>query len=357
MTAELTHTQRTGGESGVIPEKPGDIGVSFGRYLPETIVTNADIEKRSGVRAAGIEKVTGIIERRVALEHETQYSMARETMDQALGGKEPDVIIVSTSHKEDLDMSTQLAEEFGYNLPRDHRQNVIAACSGGVLGLSYAKHKEAAFKGAGVLIIASEKYSDKVHKMQKGSNRRDEAIFGDGSFGIYMPNFGLENGVRVISQPVDGYLDLKYSDAIKMAIHPEYIGENDISIRIPKPDSGKFEMDGGKVLEALESIPSLVNGMLTYNGLTPEDIDYFLFHQGSGPVIDTVENGLGPRFKGKIPRDYYESNYSSGSIFKLMQKLYEEGLLRPGAKLALHAVGAGLFTSNVILQLPQSLAA
>lgn len=349
--SELPRSQT--GEHMISPEKPRDIDVSFGRYLPKTVLTNKEIESWGiGISAAAIQKTTGIKRRHIAQDHETQFFMAAEAMQQALGGRKPKKLIVSTSHPEEFDLAECLDQEFGFGLNPDDRKNVIAACSGAVLGLSLAGEY-----GADVLLVATEKYSDKVYDMRENKKNRNQAIFGDYAGAMYMPNYGTKGHVRAISPAVNRFLHPKYRNSIQMATNPNYIRKGDIYVQIPRSESGKFEMEGRLVLEAIQGIPSLVRGMLRNNMMKPEDIDYFVFHQGSGPVVETIIKGLGEPFEGKVPRDYEAGNNSSASVIKVLDKLNQEGKLLPGSKVGLHAVGAGLYTSNQFYQFGEPLAA
>ncbi len=358
MVSELTHSQKTGGEQPRSPETPTDIGVSFGKYLPKTIVTNQDIERDVGLPAAKIEEITGIRQRRITKPHETPFYMARAALDQALNGQKPDLLFVAISHPTE-DLAERLSNEFGFNLPRTHRKNVVAACVGGVLGLSYVKQYEKSFMGANVAVVATEDYSPYLHDIKRGSKKREKTIFSAGSYAMSIPHYGEEGSFKIIAPPVVGFLHPKYRRAIEMGVDYTQVDKrNDIYIQIPGSESGKLEMDGRLVLNAIrdpqDSIAARVKQMLRNNMLKPTDIAYYIFHQGSGPVVEAIIQGLGPDFEGRVPRGYEQGNYSSASVLKVMDELNQQGKLKPGDKVGLHALGAGLYTANVFAQLGEA---
>ena len=337
------------------PEDTNKPRFSFGLYLPKHVLTNEEIASwdlrktpdSSPLPARAILSVTGVEKRYAANEKETPLSMGLNAAQQALNGKKPDVVIVSTSFPQGFNFSQKISEEMG--LTPDSHLDVHAACSGFTRSLSYLKENEQEFNGKRILLVATEKYSPFLHDLKKEGRNSDpslaQTLFSDGAFAIY---FELENDLQILSS-VNHRFPKEVSKCIQMPVEQKLMVPPFINESIPYPDSGKFEQNGSEVVtQVRNNICQLVEKTMQDANLKPSDIQMVFPHQGSRPTTETVEKALDGYL---VYKDYREGNFSSGSIPKALMKAVNQGEIKRGDNLVLAGFGAGMFASIAIVRL------
>lgn len=343
------------------PEAQRKPNLVFGVYLPETILTNLELESwniRSKERAKpktarSFLEVTGIETRRVANDKETPLAMGLSAAKQALNGKRPDAVIVSTSFPVGFNVSQAISEELGLS-PRLN-MDVHAACSGFTRSLFFLKEKEEEYdlNGKRVIIVATEKYSSHVHNLRTEGVGADpslaQTLFSDGAYAM---TFEYGRDLQVLSalnhrfpKEVKSYIQMPV-DA-KLMIHP-FIEEF-----VPYPKSGRFEQNGKMVLDTVSgSIWSLIDEAVQKANLTPSDIKRVFPHQGSKPMTQAIINGTMDGYAdGIVYEDFEEGNFSSASIPKALMKAVNQGEIKRGDILVLAGFGAGMFASITVVRL------
>lgn len=326
--------------------------ISFGLYIPQKTLTNQEIEswqvKTPGgnmLTAEDILKRTGIERRHIATKAETIEYMALAASDQAMGKKRRAGLLIATTSYPTRNLSQHIMDTKNYsNLVN---MDIYAACSGFVRGLSFMKTHENTFMGHSVLMVASEKYSDKVFDLKKGVEDDPslaQTIFSDGAVAMH---FIYGKDLRVLSAN-NRKLPGDLTASIKMPIdrnrmRPVYIEES-----VPLSPSGKFEQDGKTVYRAvIENVPKLIIQTIDKAHLKEKDIKLIIPHQGSGHIVDGLQKHLPnmPVFK-----DVEDGNFSSASIPKAILRAREEGLIHRKDRVVLAGFGAGLFASVAVVE-------
>ncbi|MDD3089581.1 MAG: beta-ketoacyl-ACP synthase 3, partial [Candidatus Omnitrophica bacterium] len=165
--------------------KPGEIrsGVlGVGKYLPDMVLTNADLEKMVDTTDEWITSRTGIKERRIASENEATSDMAVKAARMALKNagieaKDLDLIIVATITPDMFFPSTACLLQHKLGAPRVAAFDIAVACSGFLYGLSIADKFIKAGTCKHALVVAAEKLS----AVTDWEDRSTCVLFGDGA--------------------------------------------------------------------------------------------------------------------------------------------------------------------------------
>ncbi len=326
--------------------------ISFGLYIPQKTLTNREIEswhiRTPGgnlLTAGDILKRTGVERRHVATKSETVEQMALIALEEAMKKKRNAGLIIATTSYPDRNLSQSLVNAKNYfpllNI------DIYAACSGFTRGLSFIKAHEMDFMGHSVLIVASEKYSDKVFDLRKGAESDPslaQTIFSDGAVAIH---FVYGKDLRILSAK-NQRLPSELAGSIRMPIDRSRMKPIYIEEPVPQSQSGKFEQDGRTVYRAvIDNVPRLIRETIKAARLREGDIKLVIPHQGSGHIVEGLQDRL-PNLN--VFRDVSDGNFSSASIPKALYKAREEGLIHRGDKVVLAGFGAGLFASVVVVE-------
>lgn len=130
---------------------------------------------------------------------------------------------------------------------------------------------------------------------------------------------------------------------------------DDVLLRLPGLGRGEpnvLSMEGTQVFKfAVETVPACMDATLKKAGLTPADIDFFVFHQANARIIDLAVR------KYRIPPEkYYKNidrygNTAAASVPLVLSELVEQGRVGPGSRLLLTAFGGGLTWGGAVLEM------
>ncbi|HET6352097.1 MAG TPA: beta-ketoacyl-ACP synthase III [Coriobacteriia bacterium] len=309
--------------------------VGVGSYLPERIMTNADLEKLVDTSDEWITSRTGIRERRVVAEGETTSDLAaraaRIAMDRAgVSGDEIDLLYLGTTSPDYILPSTacQTQAKLGLTCPA---LDTLAACSSFVYALHAAASAIEAGRADTVLVIGAEALTRHIDFSDRGTC----VLFGDGA-GAVVLKAGDEPGVESVVLGADG----SQGDALIIpaggAAHPataETVAAGDQYVKMLGNDVYRF---------AIKVIPSSTLEALAASGYTVDDLTWLVPHQANKRIIDTVDERLGIDDSRVYIGLDKKGNTSAASIPLALDDLYTSGQLSPGNLLALVGFGAGL---------------
>ena len=299
-----------------------------GMFLPNKVLTNADLEKTLDTSDEWIRSRTGIHERRIAGDGESSSTLAIQAGKMALDSakilpNELDLVIVCTSTPDILFPATACFVQDGLGAINAAAYDISAVCSGFVFGLSIAEQYIKSGRYRHVLIIGSE------------TNSR---IVGDGAGAIVLKKNEMSEPEGVLSTHI--HSDGGKSDLI---IVPGGIGKKTISQEAIDKKEYFIHMSGNATFKvAVKRMVEVSREALDFNELSVEDVSLVLPHQANRRIIDAVTEKLGiPSEKMFINIEKY-GNTSSASIPIAMHEAREAGLIKPGCLTLLVVVGAGL---------------
>lgn len=307
-----------------------------GRWLPERVVTNADMERMVETSDEWIRQRTGIRERRIADPDvgaaDMGASAARIAMCRAgVHPGEVDQIIVATATPDRLLPATACDIQAQLGATNAAAYDVSAACTGFIYALSVAEGQIAAGRAEIALVISTEKMTGIVD----WTDRSTFVLFGDGAGAVVVRK--SQNGRGLISSFLrsDGTLaELLWRPAGGLKIP--------IDIAVLENKSHMVKMAGSEVFKAaVRSMAEAADQALLRAGLTSDDIALLIPHQANMRIIEATARYAGiPMDKVFVNVDRY-GNMSSATVPIALDEAIEFGRLKAGDYVLMVAFGAG----------------
>lgn len=308
---------------------------SCGSYLPERIMTNADLEKVVDTSDDWIQQRTGIKARHIANDSETTSYMASQAGKKALaaGGFKPediDAIIVCTSTPDNTFPSVAASVQAQLDIPPCQAFDLQAVCSGFVYGITVANMFITTGQAKRVLLIGAEKFSS----ILDWDDRTTCVLFGDGAGAIILETDDTGEGTLSDRGVLSTHL---YADGRKKDIL--YTSGGPATTK----SSGYVVMHGREVFKhAVTHMADIVEETLVSNDIKPSDIDYLVPHQANIRIIEATAKKLDmPMDKVVVTVDKH-GNTSAASIPLALCAAVEDGRIQKNNMLLLEALGAGL---------------
>jgi 3-oxoacyl-[acyl-carrier-protein] synthase-3 len=318
---------------------------ALGVYVPERVMTNADLEKIVDTSDEWIRTRTGIRERRVVEKGTGTSELACRAARDALRrrGVEPaelDLIIVATVTPDMVFPATACLVQDKLGARKAWGFDVSAACS----GFAYALTLGAEFVKSGahkkVLVIGA----DVMTSILNYEDRATCVLFGDGAGAVLLEPVEDGTGVLGFLHEVDGsgacYLNMPGGGSLRPASH-ETVDKKMHYIR----------QEGQHVFKyAVRKFAETSLELLARSGLARESIDLFVPHQANVRIIDAARERLGlPEEKVVKNIDRY-GNTTAATIPLALATALDEKRLEKGDVVLLAAVGAGFTVGTVLLR-------
>ncbi len=323
--------------------KTGIIGV--GKYLPERVLTNADLEKIVDTNDEWIVTRTGIKERRIAGDEEATSDLAYKAAINALdnAGLKPEdieLIIVATITPDMFFPSTacQLQKKLGINnVPAF---DISVACSGFVYGLAIADQfiKTGMYKRA--LVVAAEKLST----VTNWTDRSTCVLFGDGA-GAAVLSRADEGGILGVHLGADG----SKGDMLKL---PAGGSKMPASKQTVEDNLHTIHMEGNILFKhAVKIMAEAAKAVTEPLGLTGDDIDIIIPHQANLRILNALAKRMGvdPEKKVYLNIDKY-GNMSAASSAVALCEAVETGRIKKGNIILMDAFGGGLTWGALVIK-------
>ena len=321
---------------------------SVGRFLPERRLTNGDFEKMVDTSDEWILSRTGIRERRILGPGlGCSYMAVRaglECLDRAgVGPGELDLIIVGTVTPDMMFPSTACIVQNEIGAKKAWGFDLSAGCSGFLFSLSTAAQLVEAGRVNKALVIGS----DVISTLIDYTDRSTCVIFGDGAGAVLLeactePGFGILDFILQIDGSGGEYLCMKGGGSRRPATHET----------IDNKEHFVFQ-DGRQVFKAAVSEMADVSArILAKNGLTGDDIAFFIPHQANSRIIDAAARRMGIKDEKVVVNI---SKYGNTVCASVPLALYEAVLERDngpknGDYLVLAAFGAGFTWGSALLR-------
>lgn len=318
-----------------------------GSYLPEKILSNADLEKMVETSDEWIVSRTGIRERRIAGADEFTSTMGaaaslRALADAKITADQVDFILVATLTPDYIFPSTACLIQELIGAKNAAAADMQAACSGYLYALSMAKAFVESGQYKTVLVVASEKIS----AITDYKDRSTCIIFGDGATACVVSSVGeaklsLES-VRLGSEGEHAQLIIQPGGGTRIPATAESVAQGQHYIK----------MAGSEVFKhAVRRMESACKECLDVAGLSEQDISWLVPHQANVRIIDA----MGKRFE-HLPSDriyktlHKYGNTSASSVGIALDELLKSNVTKPGQRILLTAFGAGLTWGAAILK-------
>jgi 3-oxoacyl-[acyl-carrier-protein] synthase-3 len=318
------------------PEIRGTTIAGTGMYVPEGLLTNADLERMVDTSDQWIRERTGIVERRIAAPGQASSDLgleaARRALEMAgLAPRDVDHIIVATTTPDRILPSCACTLQQKLGADRAAAYDVFAACTGFVYGLGLGQGLIGAGLVDTVLLVGVETLT----RIVDFTDRNTCVLFGDGAgAAILRP---CEPGAGILA--VDIHSDGDLGDVLEVPAGGSLLPASADTVRGRKHF---ISMRGKKLFPfAVRSMEESLLAALERADLTPQDLDLVIPHQANQRIIDAVRERLGlPTHKMVVNIERY-GNTSSASIPISLDEVVRAGRLEPGDRLGLCAFGGG----------------
>ena len=320
-----------------------------GSYVPERVLSNADLEKIVETTDQWILDRTGIRERRIAGENEPTSFMAARAAERALEAAgitadQVDMIIVATITPDMVFPNTACFVQDAIGAKKAVCFDLEAACSGFLYSIDVAKQFVATGKYNTVLVIGAEKISS----ITDWKDRSLCVLFGDAA------------GAAVIQPCEDGHgmihsvlrSDGSLADLLKL---PGGGSRHPASEETVKQGLHFMKMDGREVFKhAVTCMISAAKQTLEETGLTVADISLIIPHQANMRIIKAISDRLGgDESQYFVNLDRY-GNTSAASVIVALDEAYRSGRLKKGDLVLLVAFGGGFVWGASLLEWSKS---
>lgn len=320
----------------------------LGAYLPERVVTNAELGAFLGVSEEWIVERCGVRERRFAAEGEGTAAMAAEAVRRAVSDagwqlEDVDFIILATLSPDHQFPGSGVYAQNILGLPHIAVMDVRNQCTGFLYGLVTANALIASGQSRKVVVVGAETHS---HTLEVPDTNKEVAIlFGDGAAAVALEVSDVPL-ILASSLHVDGsgadYLKLEIFDIKKRP----YVTPEDIVNRKHIP-----VMDGMRVfLRAVAEMTATAKALMTKAGMTLDDIDLVIPHQANLRINETVRRRL------RLPPEKFfnniqtRGNTTAASIPLAMLEAREAGLMKRGQLVLLVAFGSGFTWGGALIR-------
>jgi len=313
-----------------------------GSYLPEKVVTNADLEKIVDTSDEWIASRTGIRERRRAADGETTGDLAFYAATHALEAagikaSDLDLIVLGTTTPDLIFPSTACLLQHRLGANGCAAFDVNAACSGFVYALGVADQFVRGGQAKRALVVGSETLS----RMIDWTDRATCVLFGDGA-GAVVLEASSEPGIITTKLHADGgYKHLLYNPVGVSA------GFND-----DEPNNGiRVMMTGNEVFKvAVKTLDRIVGETLEAAGMHESDVDWLIPHQANLRIIEATARRLGLSMDRVIVTVDRHGNTSSGSVPLALDEAVRSGKIQRGQTILLEAFGGGFTWASALLK-------
>jgi 3-oxoacyl-[acyl-carrier-protein] synthase-3 len=312
----------------------------LGAYVPQRVVTNAELSTIVDTTDEWITERTGIKERRIAAPEEALTDLALPAARAALAqsGVEPKDIdlIVSATVTPDMMFPTSsalIADELG--APDAAAYDLLAGCTGFMYALVQAYGMMAAGLAERALVVGG----DVLSRILDWTDRSTLVLFGDGAGAVVLE--------RV---PQRGFLGFELGADGGGGIHLSLPGSGSRKLEDASAN-GYVHMNGREVFKfATRVLVSSAEAVLERCGVSVEDVDVYVPHQANVRILDHAAQKLGiPRERMVVNVDRY-GNTSSGSIPLALAEAQRDGRLTKGDLVLMTGMGAGLTWGSALME-------
>lgn len=325
----------------------GGVGIlGTGSYLPERVVTNAELATFTrGADPEWVVRKTLIEARRFAADHEATSDLAIRSAERALENARitadrVDYLIVSTSTGDSPQPPTSALVQNAIGATRAACFDINVVCAGFVYGLQLARSLVIAQPGAVVLVVAADVYS----RILDFDDRRTAALFGDGAGAAVIGAVPVPSGILDVELVTRG-------DAHHL-IYVEAGGSRRPASAETVADGGHwFRMNGRGVRDfVVDGVPPVLGDLIKRAGATPEDITHFIPHQANGMMIREVVEASGlAQAQTHLVLDRY-GNTGSASIPIALDEAARSGALKHGDLVLLAGFGGGMAVGATLIR-------
>jgi 3-oxoacyl-[acyl-carrier-protein] synthase-3 len=318
----------------------------IGHYVPDKVLTNQELEKLVETNDEWIMSRTGIKERRIQNDGKATSYMAAQAVqmilkDKQLDPAEIDCIIVATVTPDTFFPSTACRVQEMIGARNAWGMDLNGACTGFVYALATGSQFIETGMHQKVLVIGADKMSAIIDY----SDRTTCILFGDAAGAVLLePTNDKHLGIRDCILRSDG----SGGNSLHMlgggSLHPATHETVDHKMHY-------IYQDGRTVFKfAVTRMADVSAEILEKNGLTGEDIKYFIPHQANLRIIDAAAKRMKLRDEQVVINIERYGNTTAATIPLALSEINQEGKLQIGDTIVMAAFGAGFTWGSLLLR-------
>jgi 3-oxoacyl-[acyl-carrier-protein] synthase-3 len=312
-----------------------------GRYLPDRVMTNADLEKMVDTSDEWIRTRTGVERRHIAAEAQSTSDLcieaARIAMEDAgVTPQDIDLIVVGTTSPDLIfpNIATLVQQRLGIHGCAAF--SIEAACTGFIYALSVCDKFVRVGESKCALVIGAEILS----KLVDWTDRTTCVLFGDGA-GAVVVKPAAEPGILSCHLGADGqYKELLY--------YP-YGASKELG-KAGRGDA-RIIMSGNEVFKvAVKTLNSVAEEAMKANGVEIGDVDWFIPHQANLRIIQATAKRLGLPMEKVVLTVQDHGNTSAASVPMALDVAVRDGRVQRGQLVLMEAFGGGFTWGSVLMR-------
>jgi len=309
-----------------------------GSYLPEGLLTNADLEQRIETTDAWIVERTGIRERHVAAEGQFTSDLAVEAAKAALlsanvDANDIELIVLATTTPDRVFPSVACLVQGKLGITNGcPAMDVQAVCSGFIYALSTAN----AFIRSGQVKTALVIGAETLTRITDYNDRGNCMLWGDGA-GAVVLGASEEEGIISTHLHADG----RHEEML----YVEGGGTRGIG------EPAYMRMQGNGVFKmAVNTLDAIVDETLAANGLQKSDLDWLVPHQANKRIIDATARKLDMSMDRVILTVGEHGNTSAASVPLALDTGVKDGRIKRGELILMEAFGGGFTWGSALVR-------
>ncbi len=315
--------------------------IGTGRYLPEQVLTNADLEKIVDTDDKWIQERTGIKQRHKAADGEYTSDLSYEASLKALEAagieaKDLDMIIVGTTTPDLIFPSTACLLQSKLGCLGIGAFDVNAACSSFIYGLSVADQYIKAGMHKRILVVGAETLT----RIINWEDRTTAVLFGDGA-GAVVIEASEEPGILSTHIHANG----DHADLLTTNKGP--------SRGMDDAETGPIAimMKGNEVFKvAVKTLGRIVDETLAHNNMEKSDIDWLVPHQANLRIITATAKKLKMDMSQVVVTVDQTGNTSAATVPMALDVAVRDGRIQRGQTILLEAFGGGFTWGSALIK-------
>jgi len=316
--------------------------VGTGRYLPERVMTNFDLEKIVDTSDEWIRTRTGVERRHVCRDDETVSDMCIEAAkiaiaDAGVSVDEIDLVITGTTSPDLIFPNVSTIIQHSLGIPACPAFSLEAACTGFIYALTTADK----FIKAGGAKCALVMGAECITKLVDWTDRNTCVLFGDGAGAVILTP-SEEAGIISCHLGADGqYKDLLY--------YPAGASKN---LAEAGTDAAAIQMTGNEVFKvAVKTLGRIASQTLEAAGVSKDELDWLVPHQANIRIIQAMAKRLDMPMEKVILTVQDHGNTSAASVPMALDVGIRDGRIKKGELILMEAFGGGFTWGSVLMRL------
>jgi 3-oxoacyl-[acyl-carrier-protein] synthase-3 len=312
-----------------------------GRFLPERILTNADLEKMVDTTDEWIRTRTGVERRHVADKGQTTSDLCLEAAkialkDAGVTAEDIDLLIIGTTTPDLVFPNIATIVQHRLGIGGCPAFSIEAACTGFIYALTTADKFIRAGESKCALVIGAEI----ITKLIDWNDRSTCVLFGDGA-GAVVVKPSDKPGIISCHLGADGqYKDLLYYPVgVSKDLHKAGVGDS------------KIIMVGSEVFKvAVKTLGNVAEQALKANNIDKDDLDWLVPHQANLRIIQATAKRLGLPMEKVILTVQDHGNTSAASVPMALDVGIRDGRIRRGQLILMEAFGGGFTWGSILMR-------